>query len=74
MIDLDASLMGWGATSSNKRTGGPWSAELPGAASSYSRSQGICEEPHSGVSIIMHRDYNSCSIYKLWGEQSPQSW
>ena len=27
VIDSDASLMGWGATSSQQRTGGPWSAE-----------------------------------------------
>ena len=27
VIDSDASLMGWGATSSQQRTGGPWSAK-----------------------------------------------
>ena len=44
--------------------------QLPGAACSYPRSQDICEEPHSNISFITHRQYNSCSIYKQYGGNS----
>ena len=40
---------------------------LLGAACSYPRSQDICEEPHSSVSVITHRQYSSCSMYKQYG-------
>ena len=55
------SLVSWGKRNVN---------QLPGAACSYFRSQDICEEAHSSISDITHREHNSGSIYKQQGGYS----
>ena len=78
-VDIsDASLTGWGATSQNQRTGGPWSQtehrihKLSGAASCNTSSQDIPAEHNQDISTPQVRQHHGSNIYKQPGRNSLQ--
>ena len=76
-IELDASLIGWGASCQGKQTGGPWSParevtphKLPGAACGYTGGEDIPEIPGEQEGAITAGQSDSSCLYKQPGRDS----